>query len=187
MPDADTARDGEEIPGALGIARSSCGGRPCRPGILDRRRLTKLFLDDGDASVIGVLAPAGYGKTTAVQLWSEADHRDFAWVHLNESDDDPAHLLRHIAAAIHLVSPVADGLVRVMTGAGRPVDTEVLPALGGTIAERDPFVLVLDDTHVLVSEAPWGVIHGLLAYLPEGAQATLVGRAMPGLHRVASV
>lgn len=184
MPDADTARHGEEIPGALGITRSSCGGQPCRPGILDRRRLTKLFLDDGDASVIGVLAPAGYGKTTAVQLWREADHRDFAWVHLSESDDDPVHLLRHIAAAIHLVSPVTDGLVRVLTGVGRAIDTEVLPALGGTIAERDPFVLVLDDAHLLVSEAPWAVIQGLLAYLPEGAQVALIGRAMPGLHRV---
>jgi LuxR family transcriptional regulator, maltose regulon positive regulatory protein len=35
-----------------------------------------------------VVAPAGYGKTTLLAKWAEADPRRFAWVALDGRDDD---------------------------------------------------------------------------------------------------
>ena len=35
-----------------------------------------------------VVAPAGYGKTTLLARWAEADPRPFAWVALDGGDDD---------------------------------------------------------------------------------------------------
>ena len=36
-----------------------------------------------------IVAPAGYGKTTLLAKWAEADPRPFAWVALDDRDDDP--------------------------------------------------------------------------------------------------
>ena len=54
-----------------------------------------------------VVAPAGYGKTTLLTTWAEADPRPFAWVALEGRDDDALMFLRYIAAAIHRVEPIA--------------------------------------------------------------------------------
>ena len=43
-----------------------------------------------------VVAPAGYGKTTLLAHWAEADPRPFAWVALDGGDDDDID-----AAALH--------------------------------------------------------------------------------------
>ena len=50
-----------------------------------------------------VVAPAGYGKTTLLAHWAEADPRPFAWVALDGRDDDAVVFLRDIAAAVHQV------------------------------------------------------------------------------------
>jgi LuxR family maltose regulon positive regulatory protein len=42
-----------------------------------------------------VVAPAGYGKTTLLAKWGEADPRPFAWVALDGRDDDAVVLLRY--------------------------------------------------------------------------------------------
>ena len=41
-----------------------------------------------------VVAPAGYGKTTLLARWAEADPRPFAWVALDGRDDDALVFLR---------------------------------------------------------------------------------------------
>jgi LuxR family maltose regulon positive regulatory protein len=38
--------------------------------------------------VVTLVAPAGFGKTTALCDWAERDGRPFAWVTLDERDND---------------------------------------------------------------------------------------------------
>ena len=45
-----------------------------------------------------VAAPAGYGKTTFLAQWEDADERPFAWISLDERYDDPVLLLGSIVA-----------------------------------------------------------------------------------------
>ena len=144
--------------------------------------MAKRFLDSSDASIVVVAAPAGYGKSTAVQLWDEVDDRQFVWVHLDPADDDPVQFLRHIAASMHQVAALDPAIVRVLTGPGRPIDTDMIPALGSTMAARIPFVLVVDDVHYLQSDATLRALESVLSYLPAGSQLALVGRSMPELH-----
>jgi LuxR family transcriptional regulator, maltose regulon positive regulatory protein len=54
-----------------------------------------------------VVAPAGYGKTTLLAEWAEADPRPFAWSALDDGDDDALVFLRCIAAAMHRTLGVA--------------------------------------------------------------------------------
>ena len=72
-----------------------------------------------------VVAPAGYGKTTLLARWAEADPRPFAWVALDGRDNDAVLFMRYIAAAIHRVEPIdARGLRRAV----RPGRLELVDA-----------------------------------------------------------
>ncbi len=56
-----------------------------------------------DAPLVTVVAPPGYGKTTFLARWAEADPRAFAWIALDKRDDDPVVLIRHIAMRTNAV------------------------------------------------------------------------------------
>ena len=58
-----------------------------------------------DCRVVGVTAPAGYGKSTLLAQWALAEDRRVAWVSLDRLDDDPAALLTLLASAYARVSP----------------------------------------------------------------------------------
>ena len=72
-----------------------------------------------DAELVVLTAPAGYGKTTAVALWDDADARPFAWVRLDHLDNDPAHLLLHLVTAVDQVASVDAATFQYLRGAGR--------------------------------------------------------------------
>ena len=55
-------------------------------------------------------APAGYGKTTFLAQWADADERPFAWIGLDERYDDPVLLLGSIVAAVDEIEPLDDGV-----------------------------------------------------------------------------
>jgi LuxR family maltose regulon positive regulatory protein len=82
-----------------------------------------------------VACPAGFGKSTLLAAWREAREPDAAWVTLDESDDDPAVLWAHVAAALGVAVPNA------------PLREVVLPRLVNELARREATVLVLDDAH----------------------------------------
>ena len=47
--------------------------------------------------MVGITAPAGYGKSTLLAEWAHAEDRPVAWVSLDRFDDDPAALLTVLA------------------------------------------------------------------------------------------
>jgi len=47
-----------------------------------------------------VVAPPGYGKTTLLSQWAERNGQAFAWVSVDEADNDPKVLLRYVAEAL---------------------------------------------------------------------------------------
>src|SRR5687767_277467 len=65
-----------------------------------------------------IVAPAGYGKTTLLARWAEADPRPFAWVALDARDGEALVLLRYVAAAIHRVAPVSPEVFDALSGPG---------------------------------------------------------------------
>jgi LuxR family transcriptional regulator, maltose regulon positive regulatory protein len=53
----------------------------------------------GDGCVVVLSAPAGYGKTTLLREWEAEARRPFAWVELDERDDDAELLEARVARA----------------------------------------------------------------------------------------
>jgi LuxR family maltose regulon positive regulatory protein len=63
-----------------------------RAGFVGRGGLIEAARASG-CRVVGVTAPAGYGKSSLLVQWAGAEDRRVAWVSLGRFDDDPALLL----------------------------------------------------------------------------------------------
>jgi LuxR family maltose regulon positive regulatory protein len=126
-------------------------------------------------------APAGAGKTTVLRQWTEADRRPTAWVQLDSSDDDPVVLLLYLTRALGEVISVDPSVEQSLGLAVPPLRERVLPILADALAAAPPFVLVLDDAHLLQSEKCWDVLAFMLRNLPPGAQMALGTRTDPPL------
>ena len=56
-----------------------------------------------------------------------------------------------------------------------------LPLLAAELGERDPFVLVLDDVHVITAEKSRAILGFLVDQVRSGSQLVLVARGDPGV------
>jgi LuxR family maltose regulon positive regulatory protein len=129
-----------------------------------------------------LVAPAGYGKTTLLARWAEADPRPFAWVALDRRDDDALVFLRYIAAAINRVEPVSTEVFDALSGPGGSMWSRRVPRVGRALAAVDhPFVLVLDDLHVVANPLCLDVLAELLQYVPAGSEIAVASREEPAL------
>jgi len=138
-------------------------------------------LERSAAPLVLVTAPAGYGKTTALTQWAVAGRRPLAWVQLDAADNDPVVLLTYIATALSRVAPVDPGVLDLLQLRSPPLAERVMPALGAAVAEAPPFLLVLDDGHLVFGEDCWAHIALLVDHLPHGAQLAVATRREPPL------
>jgi LuxR family transcriptional regulator, maltose regulon positive regulatory protein len=77
-----------------------------RRHIIERPRLTRL-LDESDARVILLVAPAGYGKTTLAREWLARADRTTAWYDATHASTDVAALATGIGHALSDLAPDA--------------------------------------------------------------------------------
>jgi LuxR family transcriptional regulator, maltose regulon positive regulatory protein len=146
-------------------------------------------LRDGlDCKVCVISAPTGYGKTTLLAHWRQVEEAEvpFAWVSLDEQDNDSIRLWRHIVEALRQVVPEeeefgADVLLG-MSAVGQRVVETTLPTLINEIAELPyPVVLVLDDYQFVTEEGSHDSVAFFLEHLPENIHVVISGRSDPPL------
>ena len=130
---------------------------------------------------ITVVAPAGYGKTTLLAQWAAKDRRPFAWVTLDEDDNDPTVLLTSIAVALDRVEPIDPAVFDISAS----IRVAMIPAaIHRLVVALDsmsqPKVLILDNVHVLHNLHCVRAIEMLSTDVPAKMQVTLAGRSWPG-------
>jgi LuxR family maltose regulon positive regulatory protein len=132
--------------------------------------------------IVSVVAPPGYGKTTLLSQWAERNGQAFAWVSVDEADNDPKVLLSYVAEALDAVEPL-DG--RVFDALASPVSSvpgSVAPRLGSAFASMTvPVALVLDDVHALRNAECRAAVSMLADHVPGGSRLALAGRDQPPL------
>jgi len=154
------------------------GPPPFGPGLVARPRLVQRLTEARDVPLALVVAPAGYGKTTALAEWAACDPRPFAWLALEPDADDAGRLIAAIALALDEVEPLGRGALAGLRAAGETGLDAAVARLGTVIAgRRDPFVLVLDDAHVLASDGARDVLDAIIGNLPPGALLVVASRS----------
>lgn len=115
--------------------------------IIKRPRLTKL-LDESEARIILLCAPAGYGKTTLAREWVETRSEAVAWYRGGIEMLDAAAVARALAEALREVGLSELDAARLAALASRgasPVDLG--RALASAVPKPSAALLIIDDYH----------------------------------------
>src|SRR6478752_2411186 len=154
-----------------------------RPGTVRRLPLTERLARGDARPVVSVVAPPGYGKTTLLSQWAERNSQAFAWVSVEEPDNDPKVLLRYIAEALDAVEPIDQRVFDALASPGSSVPGSVVPRLGAAFSSMtSPVALVLDDVHALHNSECRAALSVLADHVPGGSRLALAGRAGPPLR-----
>ena len=154
-----------------------------RPGTVRRSSLVERLARSGPCPVVSVVAPGGYGKTTLLSQWAESSGQAFAWVSVDEADNDPKVLLSYVAEALDAVEPIDERVFAALASPASSVPGSVVPRLGSAFSSMtSPVVLVLDDVHVLHNLECRAALSVLADHVPGGSQLAFAGRAQPPLR-----
>jgi len=163
-----------------------------RPDVAPDAVLDAVLLDAVTAAVATspvtlISAQAGAGKTTLASAAVAASARaglPTAWVSLDDADDSPPALLRLLAAAIATVVPAGCPVLLDLLDSDLPAASDPRRAAGVLVndllaAAPPPFVIVLDDVHVLRDPDTVAVVDQLCAHAPPPLHLLLVSRVDP--------
>jgi LuxR family maltose regulon positive regulatory protein len=145
-----------------------------RPEHVPRPGLVDALVDRPDRVLTVIEAPAGYGKTTLLAKWAAApeEEADFAWLSLDEGDNDPARFWSGVIDALRTLEPGFGERALAASGARNIslIDVAVPLLLNELAALGRRIVLVIDDYQLIRDQE----VHRSLSYLIE--------RTPPGLH-----
>src|SRR5215471_13136414 len=134
-----------------------------RPGTVHRSSLIERLARADRHPIVSVVAPAGYGKTTLLSQWAEANGQAFAWVSVEEPDNDPKVLLTYVAEALDEVEPVGERVFAALASPVSSVPGSVVPRLGSAFSAMIAPVVLVD-------------------HVPGGSRLVLAGRDEPPLR-----
>ncbi len=154
-----------------------------RARLVLRPRLIESLNDGMRGKLTLISAPAGFGKTTLANEWAAACGRPSAWLSLDEGDNDPARFLSYLIAALRMISERISAGSPSALPSSRPQPTEsVMTSLINDIAGvPDPFLLILDDYHVIESKPVRDALGFLLDHLPPRMHLAVCTRLDPDL------
>jgi LuxR family maltose regulon positive regulatory protein len=154
-----------------------------RRGIVARPRLSRALDSGWDASLTLVVAPAGYGKTVAVELWLAERGHAAAWVRADARDDDPVRLWSSVATAVERVCPGSGGDALAWLREPAGVVLSAIEALAaGLAADGRPIVLVVDEVQSIGDPRTLRSLDNAVASLPEHVQLVLISRTLPAMR-----
>jgi LuxR family transcriptional regulator, maltose regulon positive regulatory protein len=153
-----------------------------RPGIVPRTALVEQLLASQATPIIGVVAPAGYGKTTVLAQWAERKRGRVAWVSVDQRDNDPVVLLTYVAAALDRVEPIDPDVLQALASPGAAILATVVPRLAAAVSQMTaPVAVVMDHVELLDNLECLDAVAELAVRLPEGSQLLLASRRTPPL------
>jgi LuxR family transcriptional regulator, maltose regulon positive regulatory protein len=187
---------------------------PFRPNLVLRPRLAGI-LDAGlGGQLTLVSAPAGFGKTTLVSEWlhKKAEGRRqkvepssafplpsaFAWLSLDQDDNDPARFLAYLTTAIERLQKGAGETAHSLLQSPQPpppmaIVSSLINALADeaavAYAPDNRYVLVLDDYHTIRAGPLHEAMACLLEHQPACLHLMILTRAdppLPGIPRLRS-
>src|SRR5690349_13478329 len=128
---------------------------PPRPKAVLRPRLIERLNEGLHHKLTLISAPAGSGKTTLVSLWLLDCKRPIAWLSLDAGENDPIRFLTYLVVALQSVAATVGAAVLKALESPQPPSTDALltTLLNDMASISTPFLLVLDDYHVIDTQA----------------------------------
>jgi LuxR family maltose regulon positive regulatory protein len=154
---------------------------PFRPSSISRPVLLDALEKGLTSKLTLISAPAGFGKTTILSEWAQKCERPFTWFSVDERDNDHQRFFIHFIAAMQRIE--ADIGITSLESLQAPQFPPLESFLTGMINEISgisiPFVLVLDDYHLISDRLVHEGLIFLVENLPPQLHLVISGRADP--------
>ena len=169
-----------------GLLRTKLFAPPARPNQVPRQSLLEKLNRARQKEVPCVLvsAPAGFGKTTLVSDWARASGLPYAWLALDEGDNDLLRFWRYVDAALQTIdSRIGETLRPALSSMQAPVIQQIITGLVNDILSLEKeFLLVLEDYHTIDRAEIHDSLNFLIDHLPPHMQLVLTTRSDPPLN-----
>lgn len=154
---------------------------PLHPGWILRKRLTEQLNLSVQRKLTLVSAPAGYGKTTLISSWLHETNTPSTWFSLDEGDNDPIRFFQYFIASLQKLIPDLEMDLPGMLNVAHPPSFDVLLNLliNETTRLAAPFIIVLDDFHVISSQPVINMMSYFLEHMPPHIHLVLLSRTDP--------
>jgi len=156
-----------------------------RKDFVPRLRLLQVLNDawQQGKKLVLVSAPAGYGKTTLIIEWLPELQTKTAWISLDKADNDPARFLTYLIAALGQIDKRIGENTQALLQSPQPLPPEVVltSLINEITAVTSPFVLVLDDYHVIQAISIHQQLDFLVDHQPPQMHLFIITREDPPL------
>jgi LuxR family maltose regulon positive regulatory protein len=168
------------------LAQTKLSPPRLREDVIPRQRL----LDAQHAALTShaltlISAPAGYGKTTLLAALPHTfPDLSLAWLSLDAEDNDPARFVAAFIAALQKLNANCGTATRALLNSTPSIEARrVIGILINDILETlpDPFVVVLDDLHLITEPAVFAALDYLLERMPQQMHLAAAARHDPPL------
>jgi LuxR family maltose regulon positive regulatory protein len=164
------------------LIRTKVNAPTINPKIIKREKLLQRLQQSTDYKLTMITAPAGFGKTTAAVSYLMESAIPFAWLGVDESDNDPLRFWRYLIAAFGGLGNFGPNFWEI------PVQQELISSniqvdmlLDKLYTLPGETVLVLDDYHMIANEMIQNSLAYLLKYLPSHCRMIILSRKEPEL------
>ncbi len=156
---------------------------PAPPHVVARPRLIAKLAGLQTRRLTIVSAPAGFGKSTLLGGWIRATGQRAAWLSLDPEDNALPSFLTYLIAALRTVEPnLAEGVYGALQSPqAPPIEALLTPLLTELAHMAQPLTLVLDDYHLIDSEAVDQVVAHVIEHKPEPLSLVISTREDPRL------
>jgi len=173
----------DRMEGTLPVLRTKLQRSPLPPDLVPRSELVARLDKLRRRPLTLVSSAAGYGKSTLASLWLEAWDGPYAWLSLDEEENDLRMFITYLLAAIGNAFPEACDPTRSLLEATVLPPVSVLSRhLVNDLDEIEtPFILVLDDLHKIHEKTVHDLMGALLTHPPQNLHLMLLTRRDPPL------
>jgi LuxR family maltose regulon positive regulatory protein len=156
---------------------------PPRANRVGRARLRDRLDAVPGGSVTLVSAAAGSGKSTLLADWALSSDRRVGWVSLDAEDDEPRRFLGYVVGALKSAGALDPDDALGVAGAGTAdaIEVAITDLLNAMAARRAAAALVLDDFHVIESDAVHAIVQRIVDHLPPDLHLVVASRVDPPL------
>lgn len=159
---------------------------PTRSDVVSRSRLINQLNAQVRRKLTLVSAPAGFGKTTLLSTWCAAaakNGRCITWVSLDTDDNDPTRFWSYIIAALKtVVADIGDDVLALLRfPQPPPVESALVTLINTLTAFPNDIALILDDYHLIETQAIHSALMYLLDHLPQHLHLVIASRVDPPL------
>jgi len=153
---------------------------------LDKHTLIRLRLvtemNKGIAGKLTLIsAPPGFGKTTLIGQWAAQADQKYAYLALDEFDNDPAVFFRNLLACLQKINKkFGEGLLKMLqSGSAVSMETVLKQLVAQMGMVLSNYAVIFDDYHRIAAAPVHNMIAFLLAHLPPQAHLVISSETDP--------